>query len=616
MCGINGTVHLTRDASPLDLDAVQHLRDEMACRGPDGVGLWVSPSGLAALAHRRLAIIDLSERGAQPMASADDRFHMVLNGEIYNYRELRRDLEREGVFFRSDSDSEVLLELVSRHGPASLRQVRGMYAFALWDEAERRLLLARDPYGIKPLYVAVSGDTLRFASQVRPLAAASGGALEPAGLVGFLLWGFVPDPWTLYRGIRAVPAGHVVEVREGTVAAARPFSSPFAPADDRATTGDPAAALEDSVRAHMVADVPVAVFLSAGLDSGMITALARRSASARITTFTLGFDEFRGTPLDERPLAAAVAETLGTQHIERTASREAFLEQWPQALAAMDQPSVDGFNTFMVSRCAHEAGLKVVLSGLGGDELFGSYASFRNVPRWAAGARLTARGGVRRLTALGLGRIAGSRPKAAGLLRYGQSLEGAYFLHRGLFLPEELPGLLGAELAAEGLASYDPVADVAARLAEGRGEERTKDTWRDVHIMESATYMRDQLLRNCDWASMAHSLELRVPLVDVRLRASVAASGFEPARSRGKAAFVRQVAPELPRAVFARPKSGFFIPVARWLAEAAGKQVPRRWGAGSRYLAIEVLRSFGVDLGGRTLGGAPAPTGRTTRSEA
>lgn len=597
MCGINGTVRLGPQAPEIDIGELLRLRDSMTSRGPDGAGAWVSPSGLAALAHRRLAIIDLSSRGAQPMASADQRFHIVLNGEIYNFKELRGNLERSGARFHTDSDTEVLLELLSRNGPAALKSVRGMYAFALWDDVEQRLLLGRDPYGIKPLYFAVRKDALRFSSQVRPLKADVGGAIEPAGLVGFLLWGFVPDPWTLYRGIRALPAGHVMEVTRGVVGEPHRFASPFELTAEASDEGDVGAAIEDSVRAHLVADVPVAVFLSAGLDSGMIAALAARIGAGPPSTFTLRFEEFRGTPLDEAPLAAAVAERLGTNHIEKTVTREAFLDLWPQVLGAMDQPSVDGFNTFMVSKYAHEAGLKVVLSGLGGDELLGSYPSFRDVPRWVTVARLSGSPWLRRLSEPGFSWLAKSRPKAGAFLRYGQTLEGAYFLRRGVFLPDELGALVGGEVALEGLAAYHPIEDIRSQLAPERGVSARSDPWLGVHVMESTMYMRNQLLRDCDWASMAHSLELRVPLVDVRLRARVAANDFEPARSHGKGAAVRALVPELPEGVFSRPKSGFFIPVARWVAGATGRKIPRRWGAGSRFLAVEVLKAFGLEIG-------------------
>jgi asparagine synthase (glutamine-hydrolysing) len=269
--------------------------------------------------------------------------------------------------------------------------------------------------------------------------------------------------------------------------------------------------------------------------------------------------------------------------------RADFAALWRDALAAMDQPSIDGFNTFAVSRAAHEVGLKVVLSGLGGDELFGSYPSFADVPRLARTARRASRVPGLAATWPAFARIASGRPKLAGLLRYGRTLPGAYFLRRGLYLPEELPALMGRDAAAEGLARYDPVADTARALATANG--RAGDPWVAVHELETARYMRNQLLRDSDWASMASSVELRVPLVDAWLRARLAASGFEPARGQGKAALVRRLAPELPAALFARLKSGFYIPVMDWLQPEAGASL----GEQSRRLALRVLQELGVE---------------------
>jgi asparagine synthase (glutamine-hydrolysing) len=595
MCGINGILRLSESAPPIDLEELVRTRDAMASRGPDGEGAWRSADGRAALASRRLAILDLSPAGAQPMASPDGRFHAVLNGEIYNFRELRSALEEDGVRFRSRSDTEVVLALYARQGAGMLGRLRGMYGLAIWDDAEKSLLLARDPLGVKPLYYAIGGGVLRFASQVKALEA--GGAVplavDPAGLAGFLLWGSVPEPWTIRQAVRALPAGHYLIVKDGRIE--EPCPSPPEPGRGDGGEGLPAA-LADSVRAHLVSDVPVAVFLSAGLDSSLIAALARRQLPEPPTTFTLSFDRLAGTPLDEAPLAAEVARRLGTRHVERRFGQEGFLGLWPQAVAAMDQPSIDGFNTWLVSKAAHEAGLKVVLSGLGGDELFGSYPSFSDVPRAVRAARWGRRlPGLPALWPALAGRFRPDRPKLRGLLRHGGSLAGAYFLRRALFLPEELPALLGRDAAEEGLRLYDPVADAGrplSDLAAGNGHSGP-DAWVAVHAMETARYMRNQLLRDADWASMAWSVELRVPWVDVRLREAVAAAGFEPARSQGKAALVRQAAPELPEALFARPKTGFYVPVVEWLRP---EECGRSLGDQSRRLALLVLEEVGISL--------------------
>ncbi len=584
MCGINGIVALRNVGTPVELGELRRTRDAMTNRGPDGAGEWLAADGTAALGHRRLAVIDPSDAAAQPMASADGRFLIVYNGEIYNYLSLRRDLERDGAVFRSASDTEVVLALFQRYGEAMLPKLRGMFALAIFDTWERRLLLARDPLGIKPLYYTTEGGLFRFASQVKALEA--GGrislAVDPAACVAFLLWGSIPEPMTLRRAVRAIPAGYSLAVTAGRVSEPVPFGRQEEA--DREVSPDVVEAVRSCIEAHLVADVPVAIFLSAGLDSAMVAAVAVRSLPDPPTTLTVRFEEFLGTPLDEGPLAAVTAARLGTRHVERVVGRTDFADLWPRALAAMDQPSIDGFNTYVIARVAHELGFKVVLSGLGGDELFGSYPSFRQVPtiqrigRW-----------VRHLAPVWphLARaLAPATPKLVGLAEFGGTLAGAYFLRRGLFLPRELPAVLGEELAREGLARYQPVAAIR-HLAQAR------DPWRAVHQLESSHYLRHQLLRDADWAAMAHSVELRVPFVDADLQGAVARAGFEPCRSRGKAALAEALAPELPASILNRRKTGFAIPVMRWLRADEAKG---RAGLDSRQLALRVLREFGVPL--------------------
>src|SRR5438552_1942792 len=261
----------------------------MATRGPDGVGAWISPGCEIGLGHRRLAILDLSDAGLQPISTPDGRYWIVLNGEIYNFREIRAALEAKGITFRTGTDTEVILQLYAHRGEAGLAELRGMFALALWDQVGRRLLLARDPNGIKPLYYSVSRGHLRFASQVKALltSPAVSSRLDPAGVVGFLLWGSVPEPFTLHESIDLLPAGHLLEVSEGKLLAPRPLPTPkILPA-----LGGPShpEAVRDSVRAHLVSDVPVAVFLSAGLDSAMVAALARDAMGSPPLAVTLRF---------------------------------------------------------------------------------------------------------------------------------------------------------------------------------------------------------------------------------------------------------------------------------------------------------------------------------------
>ncbi|HEV7670160.1 MAG TPA: asparagine synthase (glutamine-hydrolyzing) [Thermoanaerobaculia bacterium] len=594
MCGIHGLFRFSPDAPALDPAELDRTSAALARRGPDGEGRWISPDGRVVLGHRRLAILDLSAAGAQPMASADGHCRLVLNGEIYNFRQLREELEYHGERFGSQSDTEVILALWRRDRERMLPKLRGMFTLALWDGSTGELLLARDPFGIKPLYLSIERGTLRFASQVKALEAGGGVSreVEPAAVAGFLLWGSVPEPWTIRRGVMALPAGSYQIAREGDPGGPIPFAA--TDVSESGPTADPAELLADSIRAHLVSDVPVAVFLSAGLDSGLLAALAAREAKAAGAppprAFTLSFDRLEGTPLDEAPLAGEVARTLGLPHTLSRIGRGDFLDLWDTALGAMDQPSIDGFNTFVVARAAREAGIKVALSGLGGDELFGSYPSFRDVPRLALAAPFARWVPQELLAAFARRR---GRPKLAALGRTGSGLAGAYALYRGLFLPEELDGILGARAAAEALAAYDQKADGARALADWNPVK--SNSWTAVHRLETRLYMRNQLLRDSDWASMAHSLELRVPLVDPRLEAGFAARGFEPAKSRGKSSLVRSVAPELPAALFEREKSGFYMPVMEWLEpERSGEA--RNHGDQSRRLALRVLAAFGVEV--------------------
>ena len=583
----------------------------MALRGPDGSGVWENDAGTAGLGHRRLAIIDLSPGGAQPMSVDTDggRLTVAFNGEIYNHEALRRSLEARGHRFRSSSDTEVLLRLYAEHGEAFVEHLRGMFAFALWDERRGGMLLGRDPYGIKPLYLADDGQTIRTASQVKALVAMGGvdTAPEPAALAGFYLWGHVPEPFTLFRGARSLPPGHTLWTDADGPRPARAFASlpealrdaeAHAPAGCTAAEADAAVreALLDSVRAHLVADVDVGVFLSAGRDSTTLAALAAEARSGgRLRTVTLGFEEFAGTDNDEVPLAEVAARQFGSDHRTVRVGRPEFEGLAESFFDAMDQPSLDGLNTFLVSRAAAQAGLKVVLSGLGGDELFGGYPSFAEIPRLASavgalpGHAALGRG-LRAATAPLLTSLGGRvSPKLAGLVEYGGTVGGAYLLRRALFMPYELPALLGADVAREGLEALALPETLAAATA-GIASDRLR-----VTALESAFYMRSQLLRDSDWASMAHSLELRVPFVDWELLRRVAPLVAACPDRVDKATLARAARPALPDAIADRPKTGFTTPVRDWLmaSERAGTAAGDR---GLRGWARHVLARYTVDM--------------------
>ncbi|MET0274575.1 MAG: asparagine synthase (glutamine-hydrolyzing) [Phenylobacterium sp.] len=575
MCGIAGISAYRPSARGVDEAELTRIRDHMASRGPEGARNWMSADGRVGLGHRRLSFIDLSEGGAQPKLSADGALALTFNGEIYNYQALRAGLQAKGHVFQTESDSEVILHLYAEKGAAMVEDLRGMFAFALWDARRGGLLLARDPYGIKPLYYADDGGTFRFASQVKALLAGGSVSRDPeaAGWVGFHLFGSVPEPFTTYRAIRALPAGSTMWVDAGGAQAPQVYFSPAQVYADgerqplRLSPGDLQAylreALFDSVRHHMVADVPVGIFLSAGIDSGALLGLMHDVGHGSVETVTLAYEEFQQRHDDEAPLAAVCAAHYGSRHTVRVVTEGEFDADLPALFEAMDQPTIDGVNTWFVSKAAKELGLKAAISGVGGDELFGGYPAFSTVPRsvrtWALPAK-THLGDAFRMFAERSGLSSVVNPKVAGLVKYGGTFPGAYFLQRGLFMPWELDRLMDPGMVAEGLARLDPVGHVARAL-----EPEPRGDFAKVAALEASLYMRNQLLRDADWASMAHSLEVRTPLVDATLLKAVAPVGAALAEGVGKAALAASPKKPLPREIAERAKTGFTTPVNEWL---------------------------------------------------
>ena len=596
MCGLAGAIGRAGSAA--------RVRSMLTCldhRGPDDAGLEeiVGRAGVprGALGHKRLAILDLSPAGHQPMHSADGRHALVFNGEIYNFRTLRESLAREGVQFRSTGDAEVLLEGWARHGDAFLRRLRGMFAFVIWDRHEERAVLARDPFGIKPLYLAERDGALFFASEARALLAAEAvpRRLSRDGIATYLARGAVREPGSVVEGVRSLPAGTVLEVRvdqSGVASVSTPREygpSPLEPATS--LERDPAraaalvrAALRDSVAHHLVSDVPVGVFLSGGIDSSLVAALAAESAAEPIETFTISFDE---PEFDETGPAGAVARRFGTRHHVIPLSGEEMLASLPFAFAAMDQPSMDGLNTYAVSRAVRRRGLKVVLSGLGGDELFAGYPSFRRARSlaalWSPSAPL------RLLLSAAASRAGGiGAEKLAMLLRGRSPAFAAYAASRALFGREGVRALAG----------IPPERDLR-RPPDGL------TTLQQVSWLELTGYMRDTLLRDSDVFSMAHGLELRVPFVDLEVaRASVSVDDATKLHGGGsKPLLVAAVADLLPREVWDRPKQGFTLPFAVWLRGPLRASVEAELrGDAARAAGLDpaaVARLWGDFLGGR-----------------
>lgn len=577
MCGIAGIFAYRSTAKRVDADELALMGNLMESRGPDGSGQWISPNAVIGFAHRRLAIIDLSKESDQPFHSNHERFVIVFNGEIYNYFELRQDLISSGVKFRSNSDTEVLVELYLKHGPKMCSRLRGMFAFAIWDKFESKLFLARDSFGIKPLYIFDDGLSFRFCSQIRPLVNKNSQFLDvdPAGLVGYWLWGNLPEPFTGYKNIYSLEPGVSLSID----ILGKKITSTFCSLRDIYIQGANAdlkyenlkSALEDSVRHHLVADVPVAVFLSAGIDSSVLTAMAAIK-NPDLQTLTLGFEEYAGTNQDETILAKKIADKFGVKHQTVWIKKHDFELLHDEFFSSMDAPSSDGLNTWLISKLAKQSGIKVALSGIGGDEFFGGYPSFRQIPllkkygqffgKFPSISRLfrkTLTPFFEKFTSV----------KYAGLLEYGSTWDGAYQLRRGFFMPWEikkilkLDALLTPALIKEGIDRLYEAQEAQKNDLEEL--QRLNSAHLIVSYLEAKNYMRDRLLRDADWAGMAHSVEIRVPLVDINLVQYLAGCAVKRTPYL-KIDLAKAPSNALPKLIFERPKTGFTVPVRDWLS--------------------------------------------------
>lgn len=574
MCGIVGVFEsLGKDSS----GSVEHACNAMRRRGPDALGYWSDSTAGAYLGHRRLAVMDLDARSNQPFSSENGRYIIVFNGEIYNFKELRASLKKKGLSFKTSSDTEVILALFASEGEAMLPRLHGMFAFVIWDRVAKRAFAARDSYGIKPLYCAITPSGVMLASQVKALLATGEVSLAPdvQGQAGFWLLGSVPEPHTWYRDIQSIPAGHSAWIENGRIEKPVCWSDIGGVWRNTSRESLPAGevqecvreALRESVQRHLVADVPVGVFLSGGIDSGALAGMMAELGSQDIEGITIAYEEFAGSHQDEAPVAAAVAAYYGIRHHVRRVTREEFLSDLPSIIDAMDQPSIDGINTWYASKAVAERGLKVVVSGVGGDELFQGYESFQTLPRivnlWR---KLCLVPGMQ--TA---GRLAGRlQARHTGKSRWrhaadwARTMDGAWWLRRSLYAPDDLPALMGVESAAEALQGFE-----VSGCVKSMSGELPSDGKLALGQIESTTYLRNQLLRDSDWASMDHSVELRTPLVDAHLLASL--QNVLPSFEQYPKKQLLAEAPKKPlsRGIIERRKTGFGIPVGRWLADAS-----------------------------------------------
>ena len=564
MCGISGV--FSRDGKSELHSAVESMNAFQFSRGPDDDGIFVDEKNGVVLGHRRLSIIDLSSAGHQPFGyrsrkskSRSYDLWLTFNGEIYNFPELKKDLANRGYSFTSRTDTEVVLALYAEYGPASFSKLRGMFAFALWDASAQKLFLVKDRYGIKPLYYYSGNSTLVFASTVGAIIA-SGLVYQEKNkdeLIGFLLFGSVPLPATTFKNIQAVPAGHYLVVkRNGEKNLVRYYDPLPAFAEKKDVSFEEAknnvrSLLQESVNLHLISDAPLGVFLSGGLDSSVLATLAAKSRERPITTLSVDFDE---EEFSEKKYQEMVAKKIGSDHRRIKIKATDFFNSFDDIFEAMDQPTVDGVNTFFIAKAAKEVGLKVVLSGLGSDEIFCGYQSFKKITTLAFLGNLFTRAGFTPTPSLFLG----DRAAKVSYLKYGNPI-GPYLSVRGLFASEDIASIL--DITEEEVGRY--VKNLAAEL-------RIEDALRPIDALsylEMYFYLQNQLLKDTDFMSMRHSVEVRVPYLDHVLVEYV--SSLSPklklGRKTAKPLLVESVRDLVPDEVINRKKMGFTFPFEIWL---------------------------------------------------
>ena len=604
MCGIAGAVGSLSLVRSSDVSAGERVAECVARvshalrhRGPDGQGTWSTERREVVFAHRRLAILDLSEAGAQPMVHAASGCAITFNGEIYNFQELRQELESGGESFSSNSDTEVVLKAFVRWGLDVVPRLRGIFAMGIWDPRSRSVHLVRDQMGIKPLYWTIvrggplGGETLLFASEVRSLLASGvvPRRLDPAGVASYLAQGFVVGPNTMVEGVKLLPGASILTVAPGsgesnTLSLRRYWELP-AGAAGTTTEQDLHDVLANTVRMQLVSDAPLGIFLSGGIDSSAVAALASEAAPGAIHTFTIGFED---KDLDESRHAAAVAAAIRSRHTNVVLREEDFLAQLPGAMTAIDQPTFDAINTYFVSRAARNAGMTVALAGTGGDELFGGYRSFVELPKmmkgtsWLPGRLLD--GVIRGAARMGGGTFWDVLRRAPPQTRWGKLADVArgandllalYQVSYSLFTAETQERLASSAVRKE---QSEQVFGLPSAVADiWRGRVRDQGLLHAISLLELSSFIGERLLRDTDTASMAVALEVRVPLLDHVLCEAVA--GLDPGQRfkplLKKMALRRAGLSKVDPSLFDRPKSGFVLPIAGWTRRGLKPELDR-----------------------------------------
>jgi asparagine synthase (glutamine-hydrolysing) len=567
MCGIAGV--LGRGATKQE-EAVRKMMDSMVHRGPDGQGLYVSPSGNCVLGHRRLAILDLTDAASQPMVSVNKQWAFVYNGECYNYKELRAELGAIGENIVSTGDTEVVFHYLVRNGPSILARINAMFALALWDEREQTLLLARDRYGQKPLYFTHVGELVVFASEVRALLAS--GLVEHRAdhnaILSYLAYGAVQEPSTIVAGVLTVKPGTYITFSPKDRHTINSYWT-YPTHKNNTSPEELKESFVSAVERHLISDVPIGLFLSGGIDSSAVTLAAAQSSKTKIKTLSVVFPDH--PDCSEAKYADQIAKKANTEHHEVSVTGSDLLEMLPRALDSMDQPTGDAINTYIVSYAAKQIGLTVALSGLGGDELFAGYPTFSDIPKALFLRHIF--GPIKKPAAFLLENCwpYSTKPsKIAEMLDCPSDVLSQYLMRRRVFSHRQIRKM-SPELAnsswQSGLAD-----EFSTDLASQIKDRKIHDA---IGILEMRTYMVQMLLRDCDSMGMANSIEIRIPFLDTEFstHALTLDSAVRVPHNCPKWYFVKAMGDWLPQQIIYRPKQGFTLPFADWMLSELREEI-------------------------------------------
>ena len=546
----------------------------MSNRGPDNKDEWRDKG--VYMGHLRLSILDLDVRSSQPMHSLCERFVIIFNGEIYNYLELRNDLISKGIKFRTFSDTEVILELFKLDKELMLNKLHGMFAFVIWDKQTKTAFAARDPYGIKPLYYSNFKDGLIISSQLKSISAIEiiNKEFDYDSEAKFWILGSIPEPNTFYKNIKLLESGNYIWIHNNKIIEQvcwknigeiwQNAANPYIAIPRHKVQSIVKKAINESISRHIVSDVPIGVFLSGGIDSGTLVGLLTDAKVKDITGITIAYKEFENTKQDEVPVAKEIANFYGIKHHIRYITKAEFFSDLPKILISMDQPSIDGINTWFASKAASELGIKVVLSGVGGDELFMGYNTFKQIPPIVKFFNLFNNILLfRKFSNLFFKTYSklskNSRWNDANL--FLSNISHAWLLKRSSNSINDLPILMNQ--------NFNKINFNSDKLLHSITGKRSNNPHLELAQLESMSYLRNQLLRDSDWASMAHSVELRTPFVDFTLLDNLKDVLIFFKDFRNKVLLANSTSKPLPKSIANRKKTGFSIPVIDWISKTS-----------------------------------------------